>query len=262
MRILFIGDIFGNMGRRVLAERLPSLIQEKNIELCIANAENMAGGRGLTGNLFKKLKKYGVNVITGGNHSFSFPDFDSSFMNIPEVLRPLNYPSGNVGHGTTIYTLENGKMVGVVNLQGRTFFGDALDCPFRTGKNAANDLRSITPIVVVDFHAEATSEKIALATYLDGEVSAVLGTHTHVQTADERILPGGTAFITDAGMTGPEESIIGMDKEQVLKKFLLQTHYRFEPAEKGPMLNGVIIDIDETTGKTISISRIYERIKF
>lgn len=262
MKIFFIGDIFGTVGRRALAERLPSLIEEQGIDFCVANAENAAGGRGLTNNLFKKLRKYGVNVVTGGNHSFSVPDYDFNFMDNPAVLRPLNYPPGNLGHGSTLCTLESGLTVGVVNLQGRIFFNDALDCPFRAGKIAIDELRAVTPIILVDFHAEATSEKIAFANYVDGSVSAVLGTHTHVQTADERVLTGGTAFISDAGMTGPEESIIGMKKEQVLKKFLLQTHYRFEPSETGPMINGVIIDVDEQTGNARSIVRVYERLRF
>jgi metallophosphoesterase (TIGR00282 family) len=262
MKILFIGDIFGNVGRRALAERLPSLIEEQGIDFCIANAENSAGGRGLTNNLFKKLRKYGVHVVTGGNHSFSIPDYDFAFMDNSAVLRPLNYPLGNIGHGTTLITLESGLVVGVVNLQGRTFSNDSLDCPFRTGKAAIDEMRAATPIIVVDFHAEATSEKLAFANYVDGSVSAVLGTHTHVQTADEKVLPGGTAYISDAGMTGPEESIIGMKKEQVIKKFLLQTHVRFEPSETGPMINAVIIDIDEQSGKARSIVRVYERLRF
>jgi 2',3'-cyclic-nucleotide 2'-phosphodiesterase len=260
MKILFIGDIFGNAGRRALSERLPSLIEENGIDLCIANAENIAGGRGVTQNMFRKLRKYGVHVVTGGNHSFSIPDCDLGFMNFNEVLRPLNYPPGNVGHGSTIYTLANGMAVGVINLQGRIFFHESLECPFRMGNEAIEELKTMTPVIIVDFHAEATSEKIAFAQFVDGNVSAVLGTHTHVQTADERILPGGTAFITDVGMTGPEDSIIGMSKEQVLKKFMLQTHVRFEPSEKSPMINAVILDIDEQTGKAHSITRVYERL--
>jgi 2',3'-cyclic-nucleotide 2'-phosphodiesterase len=262
MKILFIGDIFGNAGRRALAERLAALIEEKQIDLCIANAENAAGGRGLTHNLFKKLKKYGVQVVTGGNHSFTIPDHEYGFMNYDEVLRPLNYPPDNLGHGFTLYTLPNGTTAGVLNLQGRIFVNEALDCPFRTGKSAIDELRTMTPIIFVDFHGEATSEKIAFASYVDGLVSAVVGTHTHVQTADERILPGGTAFISDVGMTGPEESIIGMDKENVIKKFVLQTHVRFEPSELSPMLNAVVVDINEQTGHAISITRIFERLRF
>ena len=262
MKILFIGDIFGNTGRRVLAERLPSLIKEQHIDLCVGNGENAAGGRGLTFNLYKKLRKYGVQIVTGGNHSFSIPDNDIKFMDTAEVLRPLNYPPGNFGRGSLIHELEDGRKVGVVNLQGRTFVHESLDCPFRIGSCAVEEIQKTTPIILIDFHAEATSEKIAFAHYMDGKASAVIGTHTHVQTADERILPQGTAYISDAGMTGPEDSVIGMKKEPVIKRFLLQTHVRFEPSEGSPMLNGVILTIDDTSGKALAITRVYERITF
>ncbi|NLW29975.1 MAG: TIGR00282 family metallophosphoesterase [Fibrobacter sp.] len=262
MRILFIGDIFGNTGRRVLAQRLQSLIKENSIDVCIANGENAAGGRGLTSNIFKKLRKYGVHIVTGGNHSFSIPDNEYSFLDTPTVLRPLNYPPGNIGHGSTVFELGDGRTIGVINLQGRTFVHEALDDPFRIGKSAIDQIKEQTSHILVDFHAEATSEKMAFAQYVDGQVSAVLGTHTHVQTADEKILPGGTAFISDAGMTGPEDSVIGMKKEQVLRRFLLQTHVRFDPADKGPMINGVIIETDDTTAKAVSIKRVFERIIF
>jgi metallophosphoesterase (TIGR00282 family) len=260
MRLLFIGDIFGNIGRRVLADRLPSLIAGKQIDVCVANGENAAGGRGLTENLFKKLRKYGVQAVTGGNHSFSIPDSAYQFMEHPMVLRPHNYPPGNIGKGTALLELPDGSKLGIVNLQGRTYFREALDCPFRTGLEAVEALRKETPAIFVDFHAEATSEKGALAHFLDGKVSAVAGTHTHVQTADERILEGGTAFITDTGMTGPEDSVIGMRHDQVVKRFLLQTHVRLEPSEKGAILNAVVIDIDTESGKARSIERIFERI--
>jgi metallophosphoesterase (TIGR00282 family) len=262
MRLLFIGDIFSTIGRRVLAERLPAVIERRNVDICVANGENAAGGRGITGNLVKKLRKYGVHVITGGNHSFSIPDNAYNFMDDPRVLRPHNYPPGNIGKGTTVYPLPDGRKLGIVNLQGRTFLHEALDCPFRTGNEAVEELRRETPCILVDFHAEATSEKGALARYLDGKVSAVVGTHTHVQTADERIFAGGTAFITDVGMTGPEDSIIGMKHDQVIRRFLLQTHVRFEPSESGAILNAVQIDIDDATGKACSIERLFERVTF
>lgn len=260
MRILFIGDIFGNSGRRALAERLPSLIRENAVDVCIGNGENIAGGRGITGNLFKKLRKYGMNVVTGGNHSFSIPDNDYSFVDNSAILRPHNYPPGNIGKGYTIFELPDGRKVGIVNLQGRTFFHETLDCPFRTGKEVIQKLKGSTKVIFVDFHAEATSEKIAFAKYVDGHASAVIGTHTHVQTADERILPGGTAFLTDAGMTGPENSVIGMKSDAVIKHFLLQTHIRFEPSEEGAVINGVMIDVDESTGQAVSINRISQRV--
>jgi metallophosphoesterase (TIGR00282 family) len=262
MRILFIGDVFADIGRRVLAEKLAPLVRERQVDFCVVNGENAAGGRGLTGNLVKKLRKYGAAVITGGNHSFTIPDNDLSFMDEPHVLRPLNYPPGNIGHGSALINGDKGQLVGVVNLQGRTFLHESLDCPFRTGRAAIEELRKETKIIIVDFHAEATSEKLAFATHVDGLASAVIGTHTHVQTADERILKNGTAFITDAGMTGPEESIIGMDPGPVVRHFVLQTYSRFEPASGGAMLNGVIVDVDETSGKALAVSRIFERVTF
>jgi 2',3'-cyclic-nucleotide 2'-phosphodiesterase len=262
MRILFIGDVFGNLGKRVLAERLPSLLKEHSVEVCIANGENVAGGNGLTHNLICKLRKFGVNIITGGNHSFANADAFDDFINDPYVLRPHNFPPGNIGKGTAVYSLPNGQSLGILNLQGRVFFNENLDCPFRTGMAAVEDLGRTVKAIIVDFHAEATSEKKAFAAFVDGKASAVVGTHSHVQTADEIISPAGTAYITDAGMTGSEESIIGMKKENVLKKFLLQTPARFEPAEAGPMLNGVVIDIDADSGKATAISRIYERLRF
>jgi metallophosphoesterase (TIGR00282 family) len=262
MRVLFVGDIFAGAGRRVCAQRLQPLIEQQRIDVCIANGENVAGGRGLTHNNFKKLHKYGIDVVTGGNHSFYNPDILNDLMGDPALLRPCNYPPGNPGRGKTIYTTRTGRKIGVVNLQGRVYSAEHLDCPFRCGAAAVEELAKITPVIIVDFHAEATSEKIAFAYYIDGKVSAVLGTHTHVQTADERILPGGTAFISDVGMTGPEASAIGIEKETIIQRFLLQTHVRFNPSEQGPMLNAVIVEIDEQTGKAASISRVYERITF
>jgi metallophosphoesterase (TIGR00282 family) len=262
MRILFIGDVFGNVGRRILAERLSPIVNDNKIDICIGNGENVSGGRGMTKNLFKKLRKYGLNVITGGNHSFSVGDNDYSFMKEPHVLRPMNYPPQNLGHGTTIFTLEDGRSIGVINVMGRTFMHEMLDCPFRACTDAISELKQQTPIILIDFHAEASSEKAALAWNIDGQASAVIGTHTHVQTADERILPNGTAFITDVGMTGPEMSIIGMKPDGVIKKYLLQTYIRFEPSEDGAMLNGVIIDVDDNTGKALLIKRIFEHVVF
>ncbi|MFP4417538.1 MAG: TIGR00282 family metallophosphoesterase [Chitinivibrionales bacterium] len=262
MKILFIGDVFGNVGRRVLAEQLRRMREEFAIDICIANGENIAGGKGITYALFKKMHKYGVDVVTGGNHSMANKDALQAYNSDSTLLRPLNMPPGNPGIGKTLFELSDGRTLGVINLQGRTFFKETLDCPFRTGERAVEELSEATKVIFVDFHAEATSEKLALATYLDGRVSAVVGTHTHVQTADERILAKGTAYITDAGMTGPEDSIIGMKPKQVIQKFLLQTHTRFEPSQKGPMFNGVIVDVDEEQGNARSISRLYSRVTF
>ncbi|MDD5672971.1 MAG: TIGR00282 family metallophosphoesterase [Chitinivibrionales bacterium] len=262
MNILFIGDVFGEAGRRVLAERLKSLKVETAADVVIANGENVAGGKGITHALHGKLRHYGVDVVTGGNHSFANADILNDYHGDARLLRPLNLPAGNAGTGQSAVFLDNGTCLGVVNLQGRIYFHENLDDPFRAGLAAITELRKTTPCIFVDFHAEATSEKIAFAQYVDGKASAVIGTHTHVQTADERILPGGTAFITDAGMTGPEDSVIGMKSEIVIKKFLLQTHQRFEPSVKGPMLNAVLITVDDQSGKALAIRRIYERLEF
>ncbi len=262
MRILFIGDIFGNTGRRALAENLPALREEVAADVCIANGENVAGGRGITEPIARKLHRYGVDVITGGNHSLANKDAAPAYLNDPRLLRPLNFPPGNIGSGQTLFELEDGRQIGIVNLMGRTFFSDCMDCPFRMGLRALKELSLSTNVLVVDFHAEASSEKIAFASYVDGLASAVFGTHTHVQTADERILPRGAAYITDAGMTGPEDSAIGMKKKEVIQKFLLQTHVRFEPSAKAPMINAVVTEIDDESGRAVSIERIYRRVSF
>ncbi len=260
MNILFIGDIFGNCGKWVLSQHLERTIAERGIDVCVANAENIAGGRGITHNLLKKLHKFGVQVITGGNHSFACPDSFEDYEKEPYLLRPLNLPPGNIGKGSAIYTLADGRKLGVINLLGRTFAQKQYDCPFRAGIAAVDTMLSVTRCVVVDFHADATSEKKAFARFVDGKVSAVIGTHTHVQTADESVSPAGTAFISDAGMTGPEDSIIGMKQEAVLKRFLVQSDSRFEPADAGPMLNAVVVAIDGDSGKATGIQRIYQRI--
>jgi 2',3'-cyclic-nucleotide 2'-phosphodiesterase len=262
MRVFFIGDIFGLLGKRVLAERLAPFCAGHAIDVCIGNGENIAGGSGITHNLLSKLRKFGVAVVTGGNHSLANPDANDDYANDPLLLRPHNLPPGNIGKGTALYRLPDGRGLGVLNLQGRIFFNEHCDCPFRTGLAAVEELQRSTKSIIVDFHAEATSEKKALFQYLDGKVSAVVGTHTHVQTADETVSAAGTAYITDAGMTGSEESIIGVKKEGALRRFLLQTYARLEPSEQAPMLNGVVIDIDDATGKALSITRIYERIRF
>ena len=262
MRVLFIGDVFADIGRRVLAERLESLLCERHIDVCVANGENVAGGRGITHPLYSKLRSYGIQVVTGGNHSFANKDVRDAFLCEPYLLRPANFPKGNAGRGSALYHLSDGRTLGIINVQGRIFFNEHLECPLRTAEAAVAELAAETKMIFVDIHAEASSEKLALAHYLDGRVSAVVGTHTHVQTADERILPGGTAFLTDVGMTGPEYSVIGMKKDTIIKKFLLQTHQRFEPATMGPMLNAVVIEIDDSSGKAVGIERVFERLEF
>lgn len=262
MRIFFVADIFGTIGKRVVAERLEKLVAERSIDVCVANAENIAGGHGITSNLLAKLHKFGVSVVTGGNHSFDNQDCMDDYGKDPYFLRPHNYPPDNPGKGMTVFTLPDGRTLGVLNLQGLVFFNEHIDCPFRTGLAAVEELSRTTKAILVDFHAEATSEKKALFSYLDGKISAFIGTHTHVQTADEIISPCGSAYLTDAGFTGPEDSAIGMKTEGVIRRFLRQTPVRFEPSEKSPMLNGVVIDIDDETGKATSITRVYERIQF
>jgi len=262
MRILFIGDVFASAGRRILAENLSEVRDEYAVELCIANAENTAGGRGVTAKILKKLYKYGVQVVTGGNHSMADAEVYGHEQLADRLLRPLNMPDLTPGKGKIVHTLPDGRRVGIINLQGRTFFEDKLECPFKTAMTCVSELSSETPVIIVDFHAEATSEKICLATYLDGKVSAVLGTHTHVQTADERILPGGTAFISDVGMTGPEQSAIGMEVNPIIEKYLTQGNIRFEPAKKGPMLNAVLLDIDDASGRAKTITRVFKRLSY
>lgn len=262
MRILFIGDIFGACGRRILAGHLKSLLTTESIDLCIANGENVVGGRGLNRQNLRKLYKYGVHLVTGGNHIFKQQDFATDLNTDPNVIRPFNYPSGTAGKGYTIFTLGDGRNVGVINLEGRIYNSNThLTCPFKAADEAVAALCARTKIILVDVHAEATSEKVALGWYLDGKVSAVLGTHTHIQTADETIRPNGTAYITDVGMTGPHDSVIGMKKNLIIQKFLTAEHVRFEPSESGARLNAVIIDVDDASGHAVSIRRINSSIE-
>jgi len=255
VRILFVGDIFGRPGRMVASKYIPETIQERNIDLCIANGENTAGGYGITENCVKKLYSYGVDVITSGNHIWDRNEAEMLLNANPRLLRPANYPPGLSGNGDYVAEARNGVLVGVINLQGRIFM-PPIDCPFRAADQIVDRLRSDTNIIVVDFHAEATSEKIALGWYLDGRVSAVFGTHTHVMTADEKILPEGTAFISDVGMTGPHKSIIGVRIDQSLRRIIRQVSTRFSPASEWLMFSAVIVEIDDTSGRAISIERI------
>lgn len=258
VRILLVGDIVGKPGRRVLARSLPPLRREHALDLVIANGENSAGGFGITRETFDDIVACGVDVVTGGNHTWKAREVVSLLDSDLRLLRPANYPAGTPGRGAGIFRPTGRRAgapgVGVLNLQGRVFM-EALDSPFRVGWDQVEILRRETPVIVVDMHAEATSEKVALAWYLDGRVSAVIGTHTHVQTADERILPNGTAFITDAGMTGPRDSIIGMGREEVLQRFLTLLPVRFDVAKGRAQLNAVLLEIDEA-GRAVSIQRV------
>jgi len=255
VKILFVADIVGKPGRQAVSRELHRLVDSYRIDCVIANGENAAGGFGITEETARELYSCGVNLLTSGNHIWDKKD-SLDFINRDErVIRPANYPDGAPGRGSAVIHTPAGIPVAVLNLEGRVFMS-ALECPFRIAGREIARLREMTPIVLVDFHAEATSEKLALGWYLDGRVSAVLGTHTHVQTADERILPGGTAYITDAGMTGSFESVIGIRKELAIEKFLSLLPVRFEVAKKDVRLNGVVIEIDEKDGKALTIERL------
>ncbi len=230
-------------------------MQSHQIDLCIANCENVAGGFGVTLDIIDFLEREGIHLFTSGNHIWDKKEIYKVFESRNTVLRPLNYPTGVPGKGFTTVQTTSGTCVGVLNLSGRTYM-ESLDCPFRAADKAIESLKKETKIIIVDMHAEATSEKIAMGWYLDGRVSAVLGSHTHVQTADEKILPNGTAYISDVGMTGPINSVIGMKTQIALTRFLHKIPKKFEPASGEAQLNAVIVDIDEKTGRGISIKRI------
>ncbi len=255
LRVLFVADIVGKPGLEILTKLLPGLRDRHKVDFCIANGENGCEGKGLTSKLARKYFGLGVDVITSGNHIWYNRDIYEMLDTDARVIRPLNYPGGNHGKGSTVIEVEKDLKVAVLNLQGRTFMF-SIDCPFRKGAEEVRRLQTQTNIILVDFHAEATAEKIALGWYLDGKVSAVLGTHTHVPTADERILPQGTAYITDVGMTGPFDSVIGLRKDLAIQRFLHQTPVRYRPAEANVRLCAVLVVIDKETGKASSIERL------
>lgn len=256
MKILFIGDIVGRPGRSIVRSLLPELRKEFSPDIVIANGENAAAGVGITKKIYDELMNYGIDVITMGNHIWDRRDFLPDISSCPNLIRPANYPEGVPGIGYKVFSGSRVKY-GVTNLVGRVFM-PCIDCPFRIADSLLLKMKGETPIIIIDFHGEATSEKNALAWFLDGKVSAVIGTHTHIQTADERILPQGTAFITDAGMVGAYDSIIGVQKEQIIKRFWLSIPEHFEPEKNGPgLFNGLIIDIDDKSGKAKEIKRIY-----
>ena len=260
MKILFIGDIVGEPGRRAVEELLPGIKKTNEVEFVVCNAENVAGGSGITPSLADELFNHGIDVITSGDHIWKRKEIIDRIESDRRILRPANYPAGVPGFGSTVIGSESGTDIGVINLIGRVFM-QALECPFRVAKEEIDKIKNKTRIIIVDMHAEATSEKIALSWYLDGQVSAIIGTHTHVQTADEKILPNGTAFLCDAGMTGPLDGVIGRKKEQILTRFITQMPTKFEMAENDICLQGAIIDIDEKTGKANSINRIQKKLR-
>lgn len=255
MRVLFVADIVGEEALDFVADLLPRIKNHYNIEFTIVNGENADKGKGITARQVKRLQEIGVDCITSGNHVWDQRKKDVLVQYAGYILRPCNYPEGNLGLGSHIFKLNDGRKIGVLNLQGRSFLY-AIDCPFRTAEKEIRRLRSETPLIFIDFHAEATAEKQALAWHLDGKVSTLIGTHTHVQTADERILPNGTAYLTDAGMTGPVDSVIGMDTQRAIDRFMLQSHVYYALAKGNIRLNGVVIDIDDTTGKSSDIRRL------
>ena len=259
MRLLFIDDIVGQPGRRAVTELVPRLRREHRLDLVVANGENSAGGSGITAGTAGEIFSAGVDVITSGDHLWDQKEVIQLLEHEPRFVRPLNYPPGVPGRGSTLFEAEGLPPVGILNLQGRTFM-PPMDSPFESGLAEVERLRRNTNLIFVDFHAEATSEKVALARLLDGRVSAVIGTHTHVQTADERILPGGTAFLCDGGFTGPHESIIGRQIEPVLRRFLTNMPQKFEVARQGVRLQGAIVEIDNATGKALSIQRVSEAL--
>jgi len=257
LKLLFLGDIIGEPGRRAVIDMVPVWKKDRGIDFVIVNGENSAGGRGITPRITIDLLRAGVAVITTGDHVWDQKDLASFIDTEPRLLRPVNYPEGVPGQGVIVLDTPKGK-VGVINVQGRTFMQPSLDNPFHVLDRVVAKMREETSVIFVDAHAETTSEKIAIGRFLDGRVSAVVGTHTHTQTADERVFPGGTAFLCDAGMCGPTESILGRSIEPIIQRFIHSMPVSF-PVAHGPVtLCGAVIEIDETTGRALSIQRVAE----
>ena len=255
MRILFIGDIVGRPGRELVRRGLAGIVDHHGVDVVIANAENAAAGCGITREIGDQLLDWGIDVLTSGNHIWDKKEAVGYIGTEPRLLRPANYPAGVPGNGTYLVRLEDGRSIGVVNVMGRVFML-GIDDPFAVVLREIDAMRARTRIIFVDFHAEATSEKMAMGWHLDGKVTAVVGTHTHVQTADERILPKGSAYLTDVGMTGPHDSIIGVEIEPALGRFLNAMPAKFETATGNPRLHAVIVEADEQTGRAIDIERV------
>ncbi len=253
--VLFVGDIVGKPGLTLTTTVLKQYVQKYHVDLCVANGENVTEGKGISEEDAKVLFDLGVHVITTGNHLWDRWQARKLLAKEKNILRPLNYPRENGGQGFVLYDLKEKGQVGVVNLQGRTFM-QPIDDPFRAAEWALSKIAADTKVVLIDMHAEASAEKLALAWHLDGRVSAVIGTHTHVPTADARVLPGGTAYITDVGMTGPYDSVIGLKKEIAIRRFMLQTPHKFEMAEHDVRFCAVVVHIDRPTGKSVGIEPI------
>jgi metallophosphoesterase (TIGR00282 family) len=258
VKLLFIGDIVGQPGRRAVRDLLPKLREKHGLDVVVANGENSAGGSGITVKTAQEIFAAGVDVITSGDHLWDQKEVMELLASERRFVRPSNYPPGTPGQGSTLFQAEGRPPLGILNLQGRTFIMPPLDNPFPCALAEVERLRRATKVILVDFHAEATSEKLALARMLDGKVSAVIGTHTHVQTADEQIFPGGTAFLCDAGFTGPHESVIGRQIEPIIQRFLTGMPQKFEVAENRGLLQGAVVEIDEGTGRAVRIERVSE----
>ena len=260
MRLLFLGDVVGRPGRRALAALVPRLAAQEDIEFVIANCENASGGKGVDPRSADELHEAGVDVLTSGNHVWQNREIVPYMRESGRLLRPLNFPPGVPGVGWTVQKARRSEArVAVLNLIGRVFMAP-VDCPFRAADEALADIRREASIVFVDMHAEATSEKVAMGRFLDGRVSAIVGSHTHIQTADETVLPGGSAYLTDAGMCGPEDSVLGVRTDRVVERFLTQMPTRFEVATGAVLVQGAVIDIDGETGRAQSIRRVRERV--
>ena len=258
MNILCIGDIVGKPGRAAVRGLLQDLKKEYKVDFVIANAENAAGGSGVTSRLAKQLFDTGCDVLTLGDHVWDQKELEEYLNQADYLIRPANFPNGVPGKGYCVKRNSSGVRVGVINIIGRTFMRHQVNCPFRELQNIVNNIKDLVDVLIVDMHAEATSEKVAMGHFIDGQVAAIVGTHTHIQTADEKILPKGTAYITDLGMTGPYDSVIGQNKEIIIKRFLTSLPIRFSVAEGDIKLHGVVMDIDEKTGKALAIERIRE----
>lgn len=257
MKIFFVGDVFAKSGRMVLTNQLEKLKSKYRWDVCIANAENAAGGKGISYVVADEIFQSGVDAITMGNHTWARKEIFNFIDSCSKMIRPANFPKGVPGKGRMIIE-KNGVKIGLINLVGRVYMDTSCDCPFQAAEREISILKQQCKFIIVDFHAEATSEKLALAYYLDGRVSAVIGTHTHVQTADERVLDKGTAFISDVGMTGPMDGIIGVNRMQIIQKFTSGLPCRFEPAQGRSALNAVMITIDDKTGRSLAIERVTE----
>ncbi|HTZ18303.1 MAG TPA: TIGR00282 family metallophosphoesterase [Dissulfurispiraceae bacterium] len=255
MKILFIGDIVGKPGRQAVKALLPNLISRYKIDVVAANGENAAAGFGITESTAAELFSYGIDVITTGNHVWDKKEAVAYLAKEHRVLRPLNYPPGVPGTGSLVFSPKKKPPVAFLNISGRVFM-NVLDCPFRTASATLESIMDAAKIIIIDFHAEATSEKIAFGYYVDGQVSAVIGTHTHVQTADEKILPEGTAYISDVGMTGPSAGVIGIEKNEIIERFLTLMPRKFDVAEGKAILSAVVIEVDEESGKATGIQRV------